>query len=169
MEHDEWKQKLNEQLSKLPKIRGEIVEAAINVDTLLSAILANYFVPSERQSDFLTKFLCHEQCTSFLKIAVIHRLGLLDNHKNVKKLLEDLFYYRNLVAHSMPMASTTFPSVFSSKEKKTMNLEEIHKTFFTNYEIVSSSLQTVLNSTIKENDLEPAGDSRLGSRFTRFT
>lgn len=150
MDKIEFIKNVNKMQEKTVQIRGNIVNASIQIEMLIDSILTNYFILSEKQSDFITKFLYDELCSANLKIKVINRLGLLDKQKGIKKDIEDLFYIRNMVAHSPPVLSTNIPLIFSSKKKIPENLDDLNKKFIDKYEKIKPALLEVLYNLINE-------------------
>jgi len=88
----------------LRNVRGNVIEGAIQIDAYMNILLAEYFISDkEKRAEFLWDFLFDEGCTSFFKIGVINRLGLLkDSYEGMKKDLQRLYEIRNLLAHSLP-------------------------------------------------------------------
>ena len=106
---------IKEGSKSIGSVRGRIVNAFVQIEMLINAVLTNYFALEERHSDFITSFLADEYCSVGLKIRVMEKN--IKEDKTYKGFFQDLrrlSNIRNIVAHSMP----SFPdklAVFSSK------------------------------------------------------
>lgn len=151
MNKEEFERKLNDVQERLVSLRGNIINASIQIETLLDAILTNHYIPSEIQSSFLTKFLSDEYCTAGLKIRVFEKIGLSKSeYKGFNEDLRRIFNIRNIAAHSIPMLSTDFAFIFSSKKEKPENLDELNREFVEKYRKVKPILTNIVFKLIEE-------------------
>lgn len=90
--------KIQENHKEGKEIRGDIVTSVIDLDYILEEIIVKKYVKPELQDEFIRNMLNDEGCSSFLKMKVVFRSGLLD--KGLKTNIQTLLETRNIVAHS---------------------------------------------------------------------
>lgn len=151
MEKDEYRG-FRKGYRNINSVRGNIVNAFVQIEMLVNAVLTNYFALEERHSDFLTSFLADEYCTVGLKIKVMEKN--IKEDKTYKGFYEDLRRLnniRNMVAHSMPSSFPNKLAVFSSKEMKQVDIGILEKEFKEKDNKVHSSLFGLVGFLINEN------------------
>ncbi|MEK6869677.1 MAG: hypothetical protein AABX74_05575 [Nanoarchaeota archaeon] len=130
-------------------IRGLIVARSINIEHLVSLILAHYYGNKEHFSSFIEEFLLHENCTLGLKLNVFLKLELHKNRNDIKdpkkfeQDLRELFKIRNTVAHSIDLPSVSKVSIFHSKICKPIEIDKLYERFFSIYHEVFPKLDNI--------------------------
>ncbi|MFH0875025.1 MAG: hypothetical protein V1859_03745 [archaeon] len=92
--------KLKERNDEAINIRGEIVTTSIDLDEAIEEILLKRYIIKERHVEISNNLFNDEGCSSFLKLKVLNRSGLIEEYDGLKKKIQTLYEIRNLVAHS---------------------------------------------------------------------
>ncbi|MBI2660411.1 hypothetical protein HYX07_04575 [Candidatus Woesearchaeota archaeon] len=135
---------------KVGQIRGRIIDYYIQIELLINAFLTNYFVLENKHSDFLTKFLYDDFCSTGLKIRVLEKL--LPENKIVRGFyveLRRLTNIRNIAAHSYPM-SLNGPIVLETRKLESKDLRVLEEEFFKIYKKVFPLLIDAVNKLIED-------------------
>jgi len=133
--------------------RGFIIDWSINIDHLISLILAYYYGKKDRLDSFVDQFLLDEYCTFGFKIKVFLKTGLHEKTENSKKLVEYLhriMEIRNIVAHSISLPHLGKETIFYSKQCKPAEINELHKEFLKKYTYVLPILDRIFGELVDQ-------------------
>jgi len=89
--------KIQENHKEGKEIRGAIITDIIDLDELMEEIILKKYVKEEFHDEVTINMLNDEGFSSFLKLKVLIRSGLIDE---LKKNVETLLGIRNIIAHS---------------------------------------------------------------------
>ena len=105
MNQEEFKQKVEQTIKELSFLRGIIITKSIDTDAYIGAIITNYFVLSDKQSNFTQMVLTDPYFSFGLKISILKKiLNKInwDSYKGFKDDLHRINELRNRFAHSVP-------------------------------------------------------------------
>ncbi|MBW3001861.1 hypothetical protein KY338_01720 [Candidatus Woesearchaeota archaeon] len=148
MDKEKFLKKVDITQKKTTEIRGSIVNATIQIEILIDAILINYFILPKKHESFLRNLLCDKACSSFLKLNALKSSGLLDG-TSIKNNLDDLFEIRNKAAHYLPVLSLEEPLILHPK-KEPIDLDKLNKEFIQKYDKIKPVLKEILVKLIEE-------------------
>ena len=137
-------------LEKVAQYRGTIITDSINIERLVEAIIVNYFISKEKQSEFLMKVLMDEYFSFGLKINILEKLAppvypaFFEELRRVNNI-------RNIFAHCSP-GSLDGALLFYNKKKGTYEarkVEVLHKEFVEKASRVEEQLRKLLGNLTK--------------------
>ncbi|MEK6853588.1 MAG: hypothetical protein AABX64_02800 [Nanoarchaeota archaeon] len=100
----ELEQKIQSTTINVSMLRGLVITNAVSIEAFIGAIIANYFVKSDKHSDFSTTALSDPFFSFGLKVNILRKIMRKINFSHYKTFRDDLdkmWRLRNRFAHSM--------------------------------------------------------------------
>ena len=82
------------------EIRGAIITDVIDLDEMLEKIILKRYIKDEFHEELSMNMFNDEGFSSFLKMKVIVRSGLMGEYEGLSKNIQTLLEIRNIIAHS---------------------------------------------------------------------
>lgn len=148
-------QELNVVLNKIAQYRGVIIQDAINIEAMVDSIIINYFIKSNKHSEFLTKVTEDEGFSFGLKINILEKL----NFEVYSEFIQDIRRInniRNIFAHCLPGSFTGGLSYYNKNNKthEIKELDEFYKEFLEKLKKVDEQLQKLFLKLVEESKKE---------------
>lgn len=141
-----FKEKFKEATIRVIKARGNVVQGAIDIETLMNTLILSYFVDSKKQSDFLISFLLNPSFNNGVKIEGLLTAKIID--EPLAQNLRDFFAFRNLFAHASLIFDQEKDPNFQliNKKVKPVDITEEHDKFIKLFQ----KIHPILNKKIAE-------------------
>jgi len=154
MSQEDFKKKLAETRKEISYLRGIVITKSVDMDGFIGALIGNYFVKSDKQSDFLTIVLCDEYFSFGLKISILNKILSKMGWKPYSSFKDDLNQInrlRNRFAHAL-MYGLEGELSYSAGEKitKVKKAKEMYDEFMNLYPKVFEELNKILNHLLEE-------------------
>jgi len=154
MDNEELKNKINQTITEISSLRGWIITKSIDIDSYIGAIINNYFVLSNRQSDFTTIVMSDPYFSSGLKISILNKIHNKLNWNSYVGFKKDLYRInelRNRFAHSVPFGFEGHLS-YSAGEKpiKIKKAKEMYDEFMNLYSKILEELDKIFCFLVEE-------------------
>lgn len=152
--NEELKKKIEQTIKEISDLRGIIITKSIDIDAYVGALITNYFVLSNRQSDFTTMVLSDPYFSFGLKISILKKILNKINWNPYKEFKDDLHRInelRNRFAHSVPFGfdgHLSYPA--GEKPMKIKKANEMYDEFMSLYPKVLSELDKIFWFLVEE-------------------
>lgn len=152
--NEELKKKIEQTIKEISDLRGIIITKSIDIDAYVGALITNYFVLSNRQSDFTTMVLSDPYFSFGLKISILKKILNKINWNPYKEFKDDLLRInelRNRFAHSVPFGfdgHLSYPA--GEKPMKIKKANEMYDEFMSLYPKVLSELDKIFWFLVEE-------------------
>ena len=148
------KEEINAISNKIAQYRGVIIHDSINIEALMGAIIAVYFVRDDKNNEFNRKVIDDEYFSFGLKIRILEKL----NQEVYPQFFEDIRRInniRNIFAHKVPTLDGGF-IYQDSKEGKTETkyISDLYKEFLEKIKKVDEQLHQIFFKLVEENNKE---------------
>jgi len=148
------KEEINAISNKIAQYRGVIIHDSINIEAIIGAIIAIYFVRSDKNNEFNRKVIDDEYFSFGLKIRILEKL----NQEVYPQFFEDIRRInniRNIFAHRVPTLDKGFIYQDSKEEKtETKYMSDLHKEFSEKIKKVGEQLSKIFFNLVEENKKE---------------
>ena len=149
------KQELKDTMNKIAQYRGVIIQDSINIEAMVDSIIINYFIKSNKHSEFLTKAIEDEGFSFGLKINILEKL----NFEVYSEFIQDIRRInniRNIFAHCLPGSFTGGLSYYNknNKTREVKELDDFHKEFLEKLKKVDEQLQKLFWKLVEESKKE---------------
>ena len=147
------KQELEAIINKIAQYRGAIIHDSINIEALIEAIIAVYFVRDNKNNEFNRKVLDDEYFSFGLKIRILEKINIGLEKKLTEKIrkINDI---RNKFAHKVPgiiPKSGPISISFDITKEAPEKIEDLHKEFLKLLEEVKPELDKIFWKLVEEN------------------
>ena len=148
------KEEIKNIANKIAQYRGVIIHDSINIEALMGAIIAIYFVRDDKNNEFNRKVTDDEYFSFGLKIRILEKL----NQEVYPQFFEDIRRInniRNIFAHKVPTLDEGFIYQDSKEEKtETKYMSDLHKKFLEKIKKVEEQLRKIFFKLVEENKKE---------------
>jgi len=136
--------------NKIAQYRGVIIHDSINIEALIGAIIAVYFVRDDKNNEFNRKVIDDEYFSFGLKIRILEKL----NQEVYPQFFEDIRRInniRNIFAHKVPTLDEGFIYQDSKEEKTEIKyMSDLHKEFLEKIKKADEQLHKIFFSLVEE-------------------
>lgn len=140
--------------NKIAQYRGVIIHDSINVEALMGAIIAIYFVKDNKNNEFNRKVIDDEYFSFGLKVRILEKLKI-ETYKEFFEDLRRMNTIRNTFAHQVPtLDEGFFKKGKDGKETEINYMSDLHKEFLEKIKRVDEELHKVFMKLVEENRKE---------------
>ena len=140
--------------NKIAQYRGVIVHDSINIEALIGAIIAIYFVSDTKNNEFNRKVIDDEYFSLGLKIRILEKLKL-ETYKEFFEDIRRINNIRNIFAHKVPTLDEGFISQdFKEEKTETKHMSELHAEFLEKIKKVDEQLEKIFSKLVEDRKKE---------------
>jgi len=140
--------------NKIAQYRGVIIHDSINVEALMGAIIAIYFVKDNKNNEFNRKVIDDEYFSFGLKVRILEKLKI-ETYKEFFEDLRRMNTIRNTFAHQVPtLDEGFFKKGKDGKENEINYMSDLHKEFLEKIKRVDEELHKIFMKLVEENKKE---------------
>ena len=140
--------------NKIAQYRGVIIHDSINVEALMGAIIAIYFVKDNKNNEFNRKVIDDEYFSFGLKVRILEKLKI-ETYKEFFEDLRRMNTIRNTFAHQVPtLDEGFFKKGKDGKENEINYMSDLHKEFLEKIKRVDDELHKIFMKLVEENKQE---------------
>ena len=146
MNNDEFPKKIEESAKNLKRLRGNVVHNTLDIEYGISAILTNYYIKTERHSEFLIKSLSDESFNFGLKFRIFQKTFPKESYQGFFEDIRTIMHIRNVLAHA-PMMGLNGEILYNKGLRiEIEEAQKLHNEFYKLHTKVLEELNKILNN-----------------------
>jgi hypothetical protein len=126
------------------EIRGAIITDVIDLDEMVEKIILKRYIKDEFHDELSVNMFNDEGFSSFLKMKVLVRSGLISEYNGLSKNIQTLLEIRNIIAHSKYRPTVQTVEILHKEEVK--DLQTLKQKFDETFKEVMGNLEKVFLS-----------------------